>query len=95
MTKEKECRFGHICDSDCQNTKECPCLADHCCENSEEVCDRTCDDCYWRKKDFEEDRKSAEKELFDTVYKWGRVGIVTDENSNTFQQLVNAIRLIG
>lgn len=41
MEKEKTCRFGHQCDSDCQKTKDCPCLADHCCELSESVCDRT------------------------------------------------------
>lgn len=48
--KEKECRYGHICDSDCQNTKDCPCLTEHCCAFSEEVCDGTCDDCYFKLK---------------------------------------------
>lgn len=92
--KEKVCRFGHICTSDCQNTKDCPCLADHCCEMSESVCDRTCDDCYFLAKELKEDRKSAEKELFDVVYQWGRVGVITDENSPTFQKLVANIRMI-
>lgn len=31
------------------------------------------------------------KELFDTVYQWGKVGIVTDENCNTFQDLIHKI----
>lgn len=60
--KEKECRFGHQCDSDCENTKDCPCLADHCCEFSEEVCDRTCDDCYWLKQDELEQKQQWEAE---------------------------------
>lgn len=44
---EKECRFGHICTSDCQNTRDCPCLADHCCARTED-CDGTCDDCFFK-----------------------------------------------
>jgi len=48
--KEKKCRFGHICTSDCQNTKDCPCIEEHCCAMSESVCDGTCDDCFFNKK---------------------------------------------
>ena len=31
------------------------------------------------------------KELFDTVYQWGRVGIQTDENCETFQSMIKEI----
>ncbi len=51
--KEKECRYGHICTSDCQKTRDCPCLTDHCCAMSEEVCDRTCDDCFFKEKEVD------------------------------------------
>lgn len=50
MNKEKECRFGHQCTSGCQNDFDCPCLSEHCCAMSEEVCDGTCDDCYFNNK---------------------------------------------
>ena len=63
MKKEKECRFGHICTSGCQNDFDCPCLEEHCCEFSEEVCDRTCDDCYWKEKDKEEEVLEEAKRL--------------------------------
>jgi hypothetical protein len=36
--------------------------------------------------------KNLEKELFDTVYQWGRVGIVTDEKCETFQGLIKALQ---
>mgnify|MGYP001616645982 CR=1 FL=1 len=26
---DDKCVLGHICTSDCQNTKDCPCLAEH------------------------------------------------------------------
>jgi len=42
---EKECRFGHQCTSDCQNTKDCPCQDEHCCALTEN-CDGSCDDCF-------------------------------------------------
>lgn len=48
--KEKECRFGHMCTSSCGNDYDCPCEADHCCAFSEDVCDRTCDDCFFKDK---------------------------------------------
>ena len=32
MNDIKECKLGHICTSDCQNTKDCPCLAEHDCQ---------------------------------------------------------------
>lgn len=50
MEKEKVCRFGHQCTSDCQNTKDCPCVEEHCCALSEDVCDRTCDDCFFKEE---------------------------------------------
>lgn len=50
MTKEPTCRFGHVCTSGCQNDFDCPCLAEHCCELSEDVCDGTCDDCFFKEK---------------------------------------------
>ena len=31
------------------------------------------------------------KELFNMVYQWGRVGLVTDEHSNAFQGLIKKI----
>lgn len=48
MSVEKTCRFGHVCTSRCQNDIECPCLGEHCCAFSENVCDRTCDDCFFK-----------------------------------------------
>jgi len=36
--------------------------------------------------------KNLAKELFDTVYQWGRVGIVTDENCETFKSMIEAIK---
>ena len=36
--------------------------------------------------------KRLEKELFDMVYQWGRVGIVTDEKCNAFQDLLSEIK---
>ena len=35
---------------------------------------------------------SLYKELFDTVYQWGRCGVVTDENSETFKGLLLKIK---
>lgn len=37
--------------------------------------------------------KDLEKELFDTVYHWGKVGVIVNENAPTFQKLINAIRI--
>ena len=34
-----------------------------------------------------------EKELFDMVYQWGRVGIVTDENCNAFQDKIKEFKM--
>jgi len=31
------------------------------------------------------------KELFDTVYQWGRVGIITDERCDTFQSMIKGL----
>lgn len=45
MSKLKECRFGHVCTSGCQNDFDCPCQSEHCCEMTEN-CDGTCDNCY-------------------------------------------------
>ena len=36
VTKEPECRFGHICTSSCGNDYDCPCQADHYCEMTED-----------------------------------------------------------
>ena len=33
-----------------------------------------------------------EKQLFDMVYQWGRVGMITDENCPAFQDLLNEIQ---
>lgn len=30
------CELGHVCISDCQNTKDCPCSSEHFCSMSEE-----------------------------------------------------------
>jgi len=35
--------------------------------------------------------KNIYKELFDVVYQWGRVGIKTDENCETFKKLIEEI----
>lgn len=32
--------------------------------------------------------EDIQKEIFDTVYQWGRVGVVTDHLCNTFQSLL-------
>lgn len=32
---EKVCEYGHICTSECQNTKDCPCVNDHFCSMGE------------------------------------------------------------
>lgn len=50
MEKEKKCRFGHECTSRCQDDIDCPCLTEHCCDFSEDVCDGTCDDCNFKDK---------------------------------------------
>ena len=44
MNKEKECEYGHVCTSGCQNDFDCPCQSDHCCSLSEEKCGE-CDNC--------------------------------------------------
>lgn len=51
-SKEKVCRFGHVCTSDCQNTKDCPCQSEHCCALTEN-CEggKHCDDHYEEKTD--------------------------------------------
>lgn len=48
--KEESCRFGHECTSSCGNDYDCPCLADHCCALSKDVCDGTCDGCFFKDK---------------------------------------------
>ena len=35
---------------------------------------------------------TKEKQLFDMIYQWGRVGIVTDEKSEAFQSLLDEIK---
>ena len=49
-----------------------------------------------RNEDFEKKRKIdmewAERDLFKTVYDWGRVGIITDQHCNTFQELLARVR---
>jgi len=46
---------------------------------------------------FLNDKQRIEKELFDMVYQWGRVGLVTDESCNSFQgkirELIKAHKL--
>ena len=51
-TKEKKCRFGHVCTSGCQKDFDCPCQSEHYCAMSEEKCphenasyDEICKDC--------------------------------------------------
>ena len=36
--------------------------------------------------------ETKEKQLFDMVYQWGRVGLVTDEKCQAFQDLINEIQ---
>lgn len=33
----------------------------------------------------------AEKELFETVYNWGKYGIVVDDTCDTFRRLLDAV----
>ena len=33
--------------------------------------------------------KNLRKEIFDTIYQWGRVGVVTDENAPTIKKLLD------
>lgn len=33
----------------------------------------------------------VEKEIFDTVYQWGRVGIIVDENAPTFKRILQKL----
>lgn len=33
--KSLECDFGHTCNGECQETKDCPCVSDHYCSASE------------------------------------------------------------
>ena len=42
--KEEVCEYGHICTSDCQNTKDCPCVNDHWCSMSEEHTKEECEE---------------------------------------------------
>lgn len=101
MTKEITCDFGHNCTSDCQNTKDCPCENDHYCSVSyHDISECDAADAGMCNKHKEEHtkemlkaRREAEKELFTTVYNWGKNRIVTDELCNTFQDLVAKIRL--
>lgn len=37
------------------------------------------------------EEKNLYKELFNMVYEWGRVGIITDENSTAFQEKIKEI----
>lgn len=55
-TKEKECRFGHICTSSCGNDYDCPCMADHCCELSDEPCgEEDCELCFPKKVELDDE----------------------------------------
>lgn len=36
--------------------------------------------------------KDPEKELFQIVYNWGKVGLITDEKCNTFKDLIEDIK---
>lgn len=69
IEKEPTCRFGHMCTSDCQMTVDCPCLNDHCCALSEDVCDGTCDDCFFKDKYEAREEKAllASKDFFKTA----------------------------
>jgi hypothetical protein len=41
------------------------------------------------------EQRNLEKELFDMVYQWGKVGVVTDEKSNAFQDLIREIETVA
>lgn len=36
-------------------------------------------------------KQQVEKELFDTVYQWGRVGVIVDENTPTFKRILQKL----
>ena len=38
-------------------------------------------------------KEKIEKELFETVYQWGRVGVAVDETCETYQRLLSELRL--
>jgi len=83
--KQKTCRFGHECTSGCGNDYDCPCQADHCCELTED-CDG-CDEHYIEMSD----KETIIKELFDMVYNWGKIGVVTDFESNAFRKVLKEV----
>ena len=77
---------NHACSSNCRrNGCNCNCGEYHLATKEEQEKQFN--------EDREEDRKMSEKELFDTVYQWGRVGIKTDETSPTFQKLLANVRI--
>lgn len=69
------------CCSECENIRHD--------QDGEESADCSDDSC---KCHLELAKRIAEKNLFQTVYNWGRAGIITDENCNTFQSLLSDIR---
>ena len=37
--------------------------------------------------------KDLQRELFEMVYQWGRVGVVVDEHAPSYQRTLNAIKI--
>lgn len=85
--ENKTCRFGHRCTSGCQKHFDCPCQADHCCELTDN-CDGSCDNCF---NNLMTDKETKIKELFDMVYQWGKLNIVTDFESNAYRKLLKEV----
>ena len=56
----------------------------------------SCTPCVQDNKSIKEKTQTElEKELFDIVYQWGRVGLVTDEKAPTFQDLISQITAVA
>lgn len=68
----------------------------NCCNAKRygDICADCKEHCGSVEEEMEQDRKDAEKELFNMVYNWGRIGVVTDENCNAFQDKLKEIRMI-
>lgn len=76
----------HLCSGNCRrNGCNCNCGEFHLATKEEQEKQFN--------EDREQDKRIAERELFNMVYHWGRNGIITDENCNAFQDKLKEIRL--
>lgn len=42
-------------------------------------------------KDMEQAKEELVKDIFDTVYQWGRVGVVADYTAKTYQDMIKKL----